>query len=62
MSGEITVTKLARLQEDYSAARYTPLDVIKEVNRRIEASDDDHVWILPLSKEKMARRAAELGG
>ena len=62
MSGEITVTKLARLQEDYSAARYTPLDVIKEVNWRIEASDDDHVWILRLSKEKMARRAAELGG
>jgi allophanate hydrolase len=62
MSGEISITDIARLQEGYSAARYTPLDVIEEVNRRIEAAGDDHVWILRLSKKEMARRAAELGG
>lgn len=62
MPGEIAVTDIARLQEGYSAAHYTPLDVIEEVNRRIEAAGDDHVWILRLSKEEMARRAAELSG
>src|SRR5262249_57587733 len=60
MSREIAITGIARLQEGYSAARYTPLDVIEEVIRRIEASGDDHVWILRRSKEEMARRAAEL--
>jgi len=62
MPGEIAVTDIARLQDGYSAARYTPLDVIEEVDRRIEAAGDDHVWILRLSKEEMARRAAELSG
>ncbi len=61
MSGEFAITNLARLQEGYSAARYTPLDVIEEVNRRIETAGDNHVWILRLSKEEMARRAADLG-
>ena len=62
MAGEIAITDITRLQEGYSAARYTPLDVIEEVNRRIEAAGDDHVWILRLSKEEIARRAAELSG
>src|SRR5262249_26149793 len=60
MSGEIPITNIVRLHEGYSAARYTPLDVIEEVIRRIEASGDDHVWILRRSKEEMTRRAAEL--
>jgi len=62
MSGEIAITDLAWLQEGYSAGRYTPLDVINDVNGRIEAAGDDHVWIVRLSKEEMARRAVELGG
>src|SRR3954463_2492078 len=62
MSGEITITDITRLKEGYLAARYTPLDVIEEVVRRIETAGDDHVWILRHSKEEMARRAAELYG
>ena len=36
MPGEIAVTNIPRLQEDYLAGRYNPLDVIEEVNRRVE--------------------------
>ena len=34
--------------------------MIEEVNRRVESADDDHVWILRLSKEATALRAVEL--
>lgn len=60
MSEEIAVTNVAQLREGYLAGRYIPLDVIKEVNRRIETADGDNVWILRLSREETALRAAEL--
>src|SRR6202163_519365 len=62
MPNEIAITDIAQLQDGYSVGRYTPLDVIEEVNRRIEVAGDDHVWIVRLSKEEMARRAEELDG
>src|ERR1700730_708558 len=62
MPNEIAITDIAQLQNGYSVGRYTPLDVIEEVNRRIEVAGDDYVWIVRLSKEEMARRAKELDG
>ena len=61
MSDDIAITDIARLQEGYSTNSYTPLDVIEEVNRRIEAAGDDHVWITRVPKDAMTRRTVELG-
>ena len=60
MSNDLHVTNIARLQEGYATGRYTPLDVIEEVDRRIETADDGNVWILRFSREEMEPRATEL--
>src|ERR1051326_2499431 len=62
MSVEITVSDIERLQAGYAAGTFTPLDVVEEVDRRINAAGEDHVWIVRLPKGDLLRRATELHG
>ena len=61
MAQDIPISSLTELQAGYAAGAYTPVDVVEEVLRRIDAAGDDRAWILRLSREDMTRRAAELG-
>ena len=60
MSLESAISNIERLRAGYAAGSFTPLDIVEEVDRRINAAGDDHVWIVRLTKDDLARRAAEL--
>jgi allophanate hydrolase len=57
---KIAISDLAKMKAGYAARYHTPIDVIEEVNRKIAAAGDDHVWIHRLSTKELIRRAAEL--
>jgi allophanate hydrolase len=57
-----TVLDIATLRAGYAGAAFTPLDVVEEVLRRIEAYPDPAVWISRVDAAALRRAARALGG
>ncbi|MBV8534922.1 MAG: allophanate hydrolase [Alphaproteobacteria bacterium] len=58
----ITSLHLSQLAAAYEAGTNTPIDVAREVLRRVNAAGDDHVWISKVGEAAVMARAALLAG
>jgi allophanate hydrolase len=59
---EIQSLDLIALARGYAARAFTPVDVARDVLRRIAAAGDDHVWIRRVADAELLARAQQLAG
>jgi len=59
---QIPVGSLDALQEGYRSGKWSPTDVLSEVQSRIEQAGDDHVWITRLPATEITRQLDDLAG
>jgi allophanate hydrolase len=58
----ITSLHLSALATAYESGAATPVDIVREVLRRMKAAGDDHVWISRVGEAALMARAALLTG